>query len=63
MKTSNTIERDLDRIRLKIHEETKHMTPTQYVDYYNRIGEAAAKKYGFTRVAGVKSRRRATVAK
>ena len=57
MKTCNTIERDLNRIRLKIHEETKNLTPAQYIERYNRIGEEAAKKYGFTRIASAKLRK------
>ena len=47
MKKPNTIEDEIDRIRLEIYEETKDMTPAQYVERVNKIGEAAAKKYGF----------------
>ena len=47
MKTPNTIERDINRIRLAIYEETKDMTPEQRVERVNKIGEAAAKEYGF----------------
>ena len=48
MKTPNTIEHDIDRIRLQLYEETKHLTIEERVERINRIGEAAAKKYGFT---------------
>ena len=48
MKTPNTIEDEIDRIRLKIYEETKDMTPEQRADRTNRIGKAIAAKYGFT---------------
>jgi len=47
MKTANTIEDEIDRIRLRIYEETKDMTPQERAERVNKIGEAAAKKYGF----------------
>jgi len=47
MKKPNTIEDEIDQIRLRIYEETKDMTPQERADRVNRIGEAAAKKYGF----------------
>jgi len=47
MKTPNTIQEEIDRIRLKIYEETKHMTPAQRAERRNKIAEAAALKYGF----------------
>ena len=47
MKKPNTIEDDIDRIRLKIYEETKDLTDAQWVERTNKIAEAAAKKYGF----------------
>ena len=50
MKKPNTIEDEIDRIRLEIYEETKHMTPAQRAARTNRIAEAAAKKYGFKTV-------------
>jgi len=59
MKTNNTIEQEIDRIRLEIYEETKDMTPAQRAERTNKIAEAAAKKYNFTLVkrANEKSRR------
>ena len=51
MKTPNTIEQEINEIRLQIYEETKNMTIRERVERVNRIGEAAAKKYGFKRVA------------
>ena len=54
MTTINTIEQEINRIRLRIYEETKNMTPKERVERVNKIGEAAAKKYGFKRVARVK---------
>ena len=54
MKTPNTIEQDLNKIRLQIYEETKNMTPAQRAERVNKIGEAAAKKYGFKIVASAR---------
>ena len=47
MKTPNTIERDLDRIRLKIYEKTKDMTSEQLTAYYKNSVDEVEKKYGF----------------
>ena len=55
MKTTNTIEQEINQIRLSIYEETKDMTPAQRVERVNRIGEAAAQKYGFKIVASARS--------
>ena len=54
MKTPNTIEDEIDRIRLAIYEETKDLTVAQYVERTNRIGEVIAKQYGLKIVPGVK---------
>jgi len=54
MKTPNNIEREINQIRLRIYEETKDMTPAQRVERVNRIGEVAAKKYGFKVVANAR---------
>ncbi|MDR1060461.1 MAG: hypothetical protein LBL83_04445 [Clostridiales bacterium] len=54
MMTKNKIEDEVDEIRFKIYEEIKNMTASELSDYYRESGEAAAKKYGFKRVAGVK---------
>jgi len=55
MKTIDKIEQEVNQIRLAIHEETKNLTPAQRVERVNKIGEAAAKKYGFKRVASIKN--------
>ena len=57
MKKPNTIEDEIDAIRLQIYEETKHMTPSQLTEYYRKSGEATAKKYGFKIVASAKDKR------
>ena len=55
MKTPNTIEQEINQIRLSIYEETKDMTPTQRAERVNKIGEAAARKYGFEIVASARN--------
>ena len=47
MKTSNHIEQEVNLIRLRIYEKTKGMTPAQLTEYYQKSGEASARKYGF----------------
>ncbi|MCL1834312.1 MAG: hypothetical protein FWG49_07410 [Leptospirales bacterium] len=56
MRTANTIEQEIDKIRLKIYEKTKGMTPAQLTEYYKKSGEASAKKYGFKIVAGAEKK-------
>ena len=56
MKTPNTIEQEINQIRVRIYEETKDMTAEERVKRVNRIGEAAAKKYGFRVVADAKEK-------
>ena len=51
MKTTNNIEQEINQIRVRIYEETKNMTVQERVERVNKIGEEAAKKYGFKRVA------------
>jgi hypothetical protein len=50
--TIDPIEQEVNEIRLRIYEETKNMTPAQRTEYYNKSGEATAKKYGFKVVTG-----------
>ena len=47
MKSPNTIESEIDRIRLQIYEETKDMTSGQIVDYYSRSTKAAVREMGY----------------
>ena len=47
MKKTKSIEDEIDRIRLRIYEKIKNMTPSQITEYYRKSGEASAKKYGF----------------
>ena len=57
MKKPNTIEQEINKIRLEIYEETKNMTVRERVERVNKIGEEAAKQYGFKRVASAKENR------
>jgi len=54
MKTPNTIEEEINQIRLQIYEKAKDMIPAQLIEYYLRSGEASSKKYGFKIVASAK---------
>ena len=47
MKTPNTIEDEIDRIREKIYEEDKDLTPAQRAERTNRIAEAAVNRIGY----------------
>jgi len=58
MKNINTIERDLDRIRLQIYEETKHMTVAQRVERTKNNAEAFVKECGYMFVIGPDNKRR-----
>ena len=51
MKTISKVEQEVNQIRLKIYEETKHLTPDQNKERLDKICEEAAKKYGFKRVS------------
>jgi len=53
MKKSNSIEKEINQIRVRIYEETKNMTAQERAERVNKIGEAAAKKYGFKRVTSI----------
>ena len=57
MKTPNTIEQEINQIRLAIYEKTKDMTHAEITEYYRQSGEATAKKYGFTIVESAKIKR------
>jgi hypothetical protein len=43
MNSPNTIEQEINQIRLQIYEETKDMTVRERVERVNRIGEDAVK--------------------
>ena len=56
MKTISNIEREVNKIRLVIYEETKDMSTKQREEYYRKSGEATAKKYGFKIIENAKTR-------
>jgi len=56
MKKPNTIEQEINEIRLRMSEEMKDMSIEERIEHMNRIGEAAAKKYGFQRISRVKNK-------
>ena len=56
MKTPDTIEQDINQIRLTIYEQTKDMTPAQLTEYYKQSTEATIKKYGFRVVGSMKEK-------
>ena len=56
MKTPDTIEQEVNQIRLQIYERTKGMTPAQLTEYYKNSGEASSRKYGFKIISSVNER-------
>ena len=62
MRAPNTIEDQIDAIRIKIYEETKDMTSREVSDYYRKSGEAAAKKHGLKRVSNLIERTKTNIA-
>ena len=51
MKTIKAVEREINKIRLEIYEETKDMTLEQRKERLNKIVDAAQKEFGFKRIA------------
>ena len=50
MKKPNTIEAELDSIRLKLYEKTKDMTTNERVAFFNDSADRALEKYGIKTV-------------
>jgi hypothetical protein len=48
MRKTNPIEDELDKIRSELYEETKNLTPEEFLNYYRLHGERIAKEFGFT---------------
>jgi hemerythrin-like domain-containing protein len=46
MRKPNTIEDDLDKIRVEIYEEIKDLSREEYLEYFRKFGEEVTKKYG-----------------
>jgi len=43
----NRCEAEIDAIRLKLHEETKHLSNEEQTERLNKIGSRLAVQYGF----------------
>ena len=43
----NKCEAEIDAIRLKLYEKTKHMTAEEHTRWSNERGKALAEQYGF----------------
>ena len=56
-KTPDTIEQEVNAIRLKIYEKTKDMTLDQRKERLSKIVDAAQKKFGFKRIASAKDKK------
>jgi len=54
MRKPDTILDEIHATRRKIEEKTKDMTISERTAYFNQRGEAAAKKYGFKRIANAR---------
>jgi len=54
VKKPNTIEDEIDRIRLEIYEETKHMTDAEYVAYIRKSAEEGVARYDYKLVPSTK---------
>ncbi|MDR1396007.1 MAG: hypothetical protein LBK52_07555 [Deltaproteobacteria bacterium] len=51
MKNKNTIEDEIDVIRLTLYAETKHMVPSEKVAYLRQQAQAINDKYGLKPIA------------
>ena len=56
MNRQNTIEEEVNQIRLQIYEKTKEMTPSQLTEYYMQSTKAIIEEYGFRVVASAKEK-------
>jgi len=52
-KKLHPIEKEINRIRRKIYEETKHMSGEEFNEYIHKSTEDVIKKYGFKVVKSV----------
>jgi len=46
LRDNNPIEDELDAIRIKIYEHTKHMSSAERVEYFNRRTQEVFKEFG-----------------
>jgi len=50
---TSSIEKEVNKIRLEIYEETKHMTNEEFDEYIRRNTEDVIKEYGFKVVSSI----------
>ena len=55
MKKPNTIEKDLNAIRISLYEETKNMSPAELTAHIKAQTDSMLKKHGITPVRGVQT--------
>jgi hypothetical protein len=53
MKNTNTIEKDLNAIRISLYEETKNMSPSELTAHIKKQTVPMLKEHGITPVRGV----------
>ena len=53
MKKRNTIEKDLNAIRISLYEETKNMSPSELTAYIKKQTEPMLEEHGIAPVCGV----------
>jgi len=56
MNNQNTIEKDLNAVRLALYEETKEMSPSELTAHIKKQTEPMLKKHGITPVRGVQAK-------
>ncbi|MDR1576986.1 MAG: hypothetical protein LBT86_01975 [Deltaproteobacteria bacterium] len=58
MKSRNTIEDEIDAIRIALYEKTKHMTPKELNDYIHTQNIPIYERYGIKPVASIEEYKR-----
>jgi hypothetical protein len=56
MKNKNTIEDEIDAIRIMLYEQTKHMTVKEFNDFIRKETAPINEKYGFKPISRVVER-------
>ncbi|MDR1051442.1 MAG: hypothetical protein LBP95_10265 [Deltaproteobacteria bacterium] len=56
MKNKNTIEDEIDAIRIELYEQTKHMTPKEFIAFIHKQTAPINEKYGFKPISRVMER-------
>jgi hypothetical protein len=61
MKSPNTIEDEISATRLKLYEQTKNMTPGEFVAHINSTANEVLKRHGISAVKMVKEKQKNVV--